>query len=52
MTFYIAGSSGEMPKAIRVTLKKIIENGQITKNADEMLSEMELQRLIQFETWL
>lgn len=51
MVFYIAGSSGEMPKAIRSTIKSIIQEGNLSSDPDETLTQMELQRLIQFETW-
>jgi sulfite reductase alpha subunit-like flavoprotein len=51
VAFYVAGSSGQMPKDIRAALKSIIEASGIAEDGKQFVSEMELKRLLQFETW-
>jgi sulfite reductase alpha subunit-like flavoprotein len=40
-----------MPKDVRAALKSIIEASGIAEDGKQFVSEMELKRLLQFETW-
>jgi len=51
--FYISGSAGKMPQAVRGALKEIIETeGRMdTEAAEKYLKTMELKRRFFTETW-
>uniref|UniRef100_A0A7E4V9Q0 NADPH-dependent diflavin oxidoreductase 1 n=1 Tax=Panagrellus redivivus TaxID=6233 RepID=A0A7E4V9Q0_PANRE len=51
VTFYVAGSSGQMPKDVRTALSDIVTNAGISSDGPGLVAKMELARLLQFETW-